>query len=119
MMMHHMLHYVMVVAHMVMMAMMMMLHHGHLRGRSRSGFGAACGKHGTRKGDRRGDGDCGKERFHRKFSLDRMTLHERSSRHMTCFCFLNFSAMQSFVAAAFRSGWDNASSIPARVSRDA
>ena len=49
MMMHHMLHHVMVVAHMVMMAMMMMLHHGHLRSRSRSGFGAACGKHGTRK----------------------------------------------------------------------
>jgi hypothetical protein len=35
-----------------------------------------------------------------------MTLHECSGPDMPCFCFLNFSAMQSFVAAAHRLGWD-------------
>jgi len=37
-----------------------------------------------------------------------MTLHECSDLDMPFFCFLNFSAMQSFVAAAHRSGWENA-----------
>jgi hypothetical protein len=35
-----------------------------------------------------------------------MTLHECSGPDMPCFCFLNFSAMQSFVAAAHRLGWE-------------
>jgi hypothetical protein len=35
-----------------------------------------------------------------------MTLHECSGPDMPCFCFLNFSAMQSFVAAAHHLGWE-------------
>jgi hypothetical protein len=63
---HRMFHRVMVVHDMVAVVDdMVMLHDDHLL--RRRGLGSAGNEHGSRERYRRGDADCGEERFHRMF----------------------------------------------------